>query len=116
MVAIGACLVMFPIAFSVGLEPAAGPGLIFINIPIALLQLPFGRIGLFVFFLLLLLAALTSAISLLEMAVAFLIDSCGWSRTIATSTMTGAIYLLGIPSALSGSDGFLARSLKRLSA
>ena len=66
---------LFPIAFSVGLKPSAGPGLIFINIPQALLQLPFGRLGLVLFFLLLLLAALTSAVSLLEMAVSFLIDS-----------------------------------------
>ena len=114
VVAIGACLIMFPIAFTVGLEPAAGPGLIFINVPIALLQLPFGRIGLLVFFLLLLLAALTSAISLLEMAVAFLIDSLGWSRSAATSTMAALIYLLGIPSALSGGEGFFGAGLKQM--
>ena len=114
IVAIAACLIVFPIAFSVGLEPAAGPGLIFINIPIALIQLPLGRIGLLVFFFLLLLAALTSAISLLEMAVAFLIDSCGWSRTLATSVMAGFIYLLGIPSALSGGNGFFGAGLKQI--
>ncbi|WP_019507862.1 sodium-dependent transporter [Pleurocapsa sp. PCC 7319] len=114
IVAIGACLVLFPIAFSVGLEPSAGPGLIFINIPLALLQLPWGRIGLLVFFVLLLLAALTSAVSLLEMAVSFLIDSLGWSRTLAASTMGGFIYLLGIPSALSGGSGFFGAGLKQL--
>ncbi|MEM7760384.1 MAG: sodium-dependent transporter [Cyanobacteria bacterium P01_A01_bin.40] len=114
IVAIGACLIMFPIAFSVGLEPTAGPGLIFINIPIALLQLPLGRIGLIVFFGLLLLAALTSAISLLEMAVAFLIDSCGWTRKIATATMAGLIYLLGIPAALSGGEGFFGTKLEQM--
>ncbi len=114
VVAIGACLVLFPISFSVGLEPSAGPGLIFINIPIALLQLPFGRIGLLVFFLLLLLAALTSAISLLEMPVAFLIDSWGWSRSVAASTMGGFIYLLGIPSAFSGGEGFFGAGLKQI--
>ncbi|NER28084.1 MAG: sodium-dependent transporter [Symploca sp. SIO1C4] len=113
VVAIGACLVLFPIAFSVGLEPSAGPGLIFINIPLALLQLPFGRIGLLVFFLLLLLAALTSAISLLEMAVAFLIDSLSWSRSVAGFTMAIFIYLLGIPSAISGGTGFFGAGLKQ---
>ena len=111
VVAIGACLVIFPIVFSVGLEPSAGPGLIFINIPLALLQLPFSRWGLVLFFLLLLLAALTSAVSLLEMSVAFLIDSCGWSRAIATVTMGIFIYLLGIPSALSGGTGFFGTGL-----
>ena len=114
VVALGSCLVLFPIAFSVGLEPGAGPGLIFINLPIALLQLPFGRIGLLLFFLLLLLAALTSAISLLEMAVAFLIDSLGWSRSVAAATMGGFIYLLGIPSALSGGNGFFGKGLEQI--
>ena len=114
VVAIGACLIMFPIAFSVGLEPSAGPGLIFINIPIALLQLPGGQIFLLIFFLLLLLAALTSAISLLEMAVAFVIDSLGWSRSKATLVMTMFIYLLGMPSALSGGKGFFGTGLKNI--
>ena len=111
VVALGACLVIFPIVFSVGLEPSAGPGLIFINIPLALLQLPFSRWGLVIFFLLLLLAALTSAVSLLEMSVAFLIDSYGCSRAIATVTMGIFIYLLGIPSALSGGTGFFGKGL-----
>lgn len=113
IVALGSCLVLFPIAFSVGLEPSAGPGLIFINIPLALLQLPFGRVGLWLFFLLLLLAALTSAISLLEMSVSSLIDSWGWSRKIAAITMGGFIYLLGIPSCLSGGAGFFGAGLKQ---
>ena len=112
IVALGACLVLFPIAFSAGLEPSAGPGLIFINIPLALLQLPFGRLGLVIFFLLLLLAALTSAVSLLEMAVSFLIDSLGYSRAIATIIMGTSVYLLGIPSALSGSTGFFGARLQ----
>lgn len=114
VVAIGACLVLFPIAFSAGLEPSAGPGLIFINIPLALLQLPWGRVGLLVFFVLLLLAALTSAVSLLEMAVAFLIDSFRWSRTLAASLMGSFIYFLGIPSALSGGEGFFGAGLKQM--
>ena len=111
VVALGACSVIFPIVFSVGLEPSAGPGLIFINIPLALLQLPFGRWIMLLFFSLLMLAALTSAVSLLEMAVAFLIDSCGWSRTVATVTIGIFIYLLGIPSALSGGTGFFGAEL-----
>ena len=113
IVALGSCLVLFPIAFSAGLEPSAGPGLIFINIPLALLQLPFGRVGLLLFFSLLLLAALTSAISLLEMSVSSLIDSWGWSRKIATMAMGAFIYLLGIPSCLSGGTGFFGAGLEQ---
>ncbi|MDJ0635432.1 MAG: sodium-dependent transporter [Xenococcaceae cyanobacterium MO_188.B29] len=112
-IAIGACLVLFPITFSVGLEPAAGPGLVFINIPLALLQLPFGYIGSILFFLLLSLAALTSAISLLEVPTAFLIDSLGWSRRLAATVCGGIIYLLGFPSAVSGGEGFWGEGLKQ---
>lgn len=112
-VAIGACLILFPITFSVGLEPAAGPGLVFINIPLALLQLPFGQIWLLVFFLLLSLAALTSAISLLEVPTAFLIDSLGWSRSMAASCCAALIYVLGFPSAVSGGAGFWGEGLKQ---
>ena len=112
IVALGSCLVLFPIVFSVGLEPSAGPGLIFINLPIALLQIPFRQIGL-LFFLLLFLAALTSAVSLLEMAVSFAIDSLGWSRNMAAAVMGGSIYLLGIPVAVSGGEGFFGAGLKQ---
>ena len=114
LIAIGSCLVLFPITFSVGLEPTAGPGLVFINIPTALLQLSFGHIGLFVFFLLLCFAALTSAISLLEVTTAFLIDSWGWSRRVAAISCGALIYLLGIPSAVSGGDGFWGEGLKQI--
>lgn len=114
IVAIGACLVLFPITFSVNLEPSVGPGLVFINIPLALLQLPLGRIGLVIFFILLFIAALTSAISLLEVVTSFLIDSLGWKRTRAASICAVVIYFLGIPSALSGGEGFFGKGLQSL--
>lgn len=114
VVAIGACLVLFPITFSAGLEPSEGPGLVFINIPLALLQLPFGYIGLSVFFLLLSLAALTSAISLLEVPTSFLIDSLGWSRSLATTVCAALIYALGLPSAVSGGEGFWGKGLEQI--
>lgn len=114
VVAIGACLILFPITFSVGLEPAAGPGLVFINIPLALVQLPFGQIWLLVFFLLLSLAALTSAISLLEVPTAFLIDSLGWSRPLSATFCAALIYALGLPSAVSGGEGFWGEGLKQI--
>lgn len=114
VVAVAACLILFPITFSVGLEPAAGPGLVFINIPLALHQLPWGGIGMFVFFLLLFIAALTSAISLLEVATAFLIDSLGWRRHKATITCGAIVYFLGLPSAASGGDGLFGSGMERL--
>jgi NSS family neurotransmitter:Na+ symporter len=101
LVALMACLILFPITFSKGMEPAGGPGLVFVNIPSALSELPGGSFLSVVFFLLLFFAALTSAVSLLEVAGSFLIDEKGWSRKKAMLTIGGAIFLFGIPSALS---------------
>jgi NSS family neurotransmitter:Na+ symporter len=114
IVAVAACLILFPITFSVGLEPSAGPGLVFINIPLALHQLPLGGVAMFVFFLLLFIAALTSAISLLEVTTAFLIDSLGWRRLKAAITCGMVVYFLGLPSAASGGNGFFGSGMEQM--
>ena len=103
MIALVACLVIFPITFSYGLESAAGPGLIFTTLPIAFAQMPAGGFIGTVFFALLVFAALTSAISLLEVGTAFFIDERGWARRKATLVAGLGITLLGIPAALTGS-------------
>lgn len=100
LVAILAGFVVFPIVFSFNLEPSAGPGLIFKTLPIAFAQLPGGAWVALAFFVLLSFAALTSAISLLEVACAYFVDEQGWSRSRASWTLGGVIFLLGIPSAL----------------
>jgi NSS family neurotransmitter:Na+ symporter len=102
-VALVACLVLFPIIFSYDMEPGAGPGLVFVSLPIAFAQMPGGAAWATVFFVLLVFAALTSAISLLEVVVSYFIDERGWSRKLASVVCGGAIALIGIPSALSGS-------------
>lgn len=79
-----------------------GPGLLFVKFPQALVQMPGGYYVTLFFFVLVFFAALTSAISLLEVAVAFLIDK-GWNRKVATNVMTISIWVVGIPSALSAS-------------
>jgi NSS family neurotransmitter:Na+ symporter len=104
LVALMACLVLFPITFSYGMEPSAGPSLVFENIPIAFSQLPGSTIWAVTFFLLLVFAALTSAISLLEVATSYFIDELGWSRSVAVPVTGGAIILLGVPSALAFSS------------
>ena len=104
LVALMACLVLFPITFSYGMEPSAGPALVFKNIPIAFSQLPGSTIWALTFFLLLVFAALTSAISLLEVAASYFIDELGWSRSVAVPVTGGVIILLGIPSALAASS------------
>lgn len=101
LVAIVAGLAIFPIVFSVGMEPGAGPGLIFKTLPQVFATIPFGTILAVLFFILLAFAALSSAISLLEVLTAFMIDEKKVDRKKATIIMTIAVYIAGIPSALS---------------
>jgi NSS family neurotransmitter:Na+ symporter len=110
-VALLACLVIFPITFTFGMEPTAGPGLVFQNLPVAFAQLPFGAAWATLFFVLLTFAALTSAISLLEVATAYFIDDWGLRRSRATLMTGAAIFVLGIPSALSGATAFFGADL-----
>jgi NSS family neurotransmitter:Na+ symporter len=100
LVAVLAGFVVFPLAFSFGLEPGAGPGLIFRTLPIAFAQLPGGYWVALGFFILLSFAAITSSISLLEVASAYFIDEQDWSRNRAAWTLGIVIFLLGIPSAM----------------
>ncbi len=101
VIALVACLVLFPITFASGFDPAAGPGLVFQNMPIALMDLPAGTMWATIFFVLLFFAALTSAISLLEVAASYLIDEKGVSRHAAAIGCGVAIIIFAIPSALS---------------
>jgi len=101
LVALLAGLAIFPVVFAAGLEPGAGPGLVFQTIPIVFSGLPWGSFLACVFFLLLLFAALSSSISMLEVPVAYLIDEKGWKRRRATLAVGAGAFLVGIPSALS---------------
>ncbi|MBI1919462.1 MAG: sodium-dependent transporter [Geobacter sp.] len=100
-VALLAGVAIFAIAFSYGMEPAAGPGLVFKTLPIVFSQMPGGTLVAILFFVLLVFAALTSSISLLEVVVAYYCDEKKWSRKKATLVMGGIIFLIGVPSALS---------------
>ena len=100
-IAILAALVIFPIVFAHGLDPAAGAGLVFQSLPIAFGQMPGGSFVAVVFFLLLTFAAWTSAISLMEPAVAYFIESRGWSRVRAAVSVGVTIWLLGFLTVLS---------------
>jgi NSS family neurotransmitter:Na+ symporter len=102
LIALLACLIIFPITFNYGLEPTQGPGLIFASIPIAFAQMPAGALLATIFFALLVFAALTSSISLLEVAAAYFIDEKGWTRHRATLVSGGIVAVLAVPSALTG--------------
>jgi NSS family neurotransmitter:Na+ symporter len=95
LVAILAGLIIFPIVFSNGLEPNAGVGLVFQTLPIAFGQMPFGSIFGSLFFILLTLAALSSAISLIEPAIAWLVETGKFARLTATIIVGIATWLFG---------------------
>lgn len=101
LAAVLAGCVVFPAVFSAGLDPASGPGLAFVTMPTVFAEMPAGRVFGVVFFVLLAIAALTSAISLLEPVVAFLTDEHGFQRRNAAVLVGGLAFLLGVPSSLS---------------
>lgn len=101
LIAILAGIAIFPAVFSFNLEPAQGPGLIFGTLPKVFSAIAGGGIFACLFFILVFLAAVTSAIALLEVSVSFAIDTMKWPRKKATLIIGTAIFVLGIPSALS---------------
>lgn len=101
VVALMAGLAIFPVVFANGLEPGAGPGLIFQTLPLAFGQMPLGSLFGALFFVLLLFAAWTSAISLLEPVVEWLEDKLIFGRQGSAIVVGLACWLLGIASILS---------------
>ena len=101
LVALLAGLAIFPIVFSNGLEPGAGPGLIFQTLPIAFGQMPGGIFFGTLFFILLSFAAWTSAISLIEPAVTWLVENKNMNRVRACTIAGGLTWLVGLGTVLS---------------
>lgn len=95
-VAILAGLAIFPIVFAHGLEPGQGPGLIFQTLPLAFGAMPAGIFFASLFFLLLVFAAWSSAISLIEPLVAWLVENRGISRVSATVWSGMGAWMLGL--------------------
>lgn len=114
LIATLASLVVFPITFSFGLGAKAGPGLVFESIPIAFSQMTGGYPLSVVFFVLIAFAALTSTISLQEVVTSSFIDITGWKRWKTSLGAGVAIFLFGIPSALSGKPFFFGDAFKAL--
>lgn len=100
-VALLAGLMIFPIVFAFGIEAAAGPGLIFVTIPVALSAISFGGYIAVLFLVLLFIAALTSALSMFEPVVAWLTERFGISRPLA-ALIAGALgWFIGLAAVLS---------------
>lgn len=100
-VAIMAGLAIFPIVFSHGLEPSAGPGLLFQTLPIAFGQMNAGVIFGTLFFVLVSFAAWSSAISLAEPIVAWLIERFNISRYKAAAIIGVSAWILGLATVFS---------------
>ena len=98
--AIVAGIAIFPAVFAFGIDPAQGPALAFVTLPQVFAKMPGGAWFGLAFFLLLSVAALTSAVSLLEVPVAFAVARFGISRRTAALSIGAAVFLAGVPSAL----------------
>lgn len=101
LVALAAGLVIFPIVFANGLEPGQGPGLMFVTMPLAFGQMPLGTLFGTTFFVLVSFAAITSAISLLEPALAFLVERYNAQRHRVAISLGVLCWVLGLGSVFS---------------
>ena len=88
-------LMIMPSVFAFGLDPTAGPGLTFITMPAVFAQLPFGQIFAAIFYLCLIVAAITSSVSMIEILVAFLVDEHDFGRPKAAVFSTVALAVVG---------------------
>lgn len=100
-IAVVAGLVIFPALFCFGMDPQAGPGLLFKTMPVIFGQLPGGSIFASMFFFLVVLAGLTSGMGYLEAPAATFSELFGISRKKSVWGILAIMYILGIPSILS---------------
>ena len=105
MVALLAGLAIFPIVISSGLEMNQGPGLIFQTLTVAFGAMPGGQLFGTLFFILLIFAAWTSSISLIEPMIIWLIEKYSMTRIKAATIASGAAWLLGIGTIISFNIG-----------
>jgi len=104
LVSLMAAMMIFPIIFTFGFSPQEGPGLLFKTMPLVFSKLPGTLLLSTIFFLLVLFAALTSAISVLEVLVATATENFKMSRKKAVLIISAVIFIIGVPSALAGSN------------
>ena len=101
MFALIAGVAIMPAVFAFGLDPQSGPGLVFETLPYVFSQMPAGGVIAIVFFIALLVAALTSSISMLEVAVAYLVEEKGLKRLSASLIVFAVCWVVGVLCSLS---------------
>ena len=94
-------IAIMPAVFAFGLDPQSGPGLVFETLPYVFSQMPAGGIVAIIFFTALLVAALTSSISMLEVAVAYLVEEKKFTRVSACVTLFVLCWVVGAVCSLS---------------
>ena len=99
-VAFVAGLIIIPSCFAYGVDPAAGPGLVFQTLPNIFAEMPGGRIWGALFFLFMIFAALSTVVAVFENIIAFGMDSKGWSRKKACLINVILVAVLSVPCAL----------------
>ncbi|MEC9493136.1 sodium-dependent transporter [Flexistipes sp.] len=92
-----AALAIIPAVFAFGLDPAAGPGLLFVSIPTVFAKMPGGYIFGILFFLSVVFAGFSSSVSMLEPAVEGFMDKTGFSRGKAVLLLSIVAFLVGLP-------------------
>lgn len=101
LIALLAGVIIFPAIFHAGASPDAGTSLVFVVMPTIFDAMPAGTLFALGFYVLLAIAALTSTMSLLEVIVAYFVDEHGWTREKTVWVISGACFLVAVPSALS---------------
>lgn len=95
IIALFSGLLIFPAVFTYGLEPTAGPSLIFISLPQVFLKMPSGRIFSILFFLLIIVAAITSMVCMLEIIITYVDEKTKFSRKVSTWLVVFAVFIGG---------------------
>ncbi len=101
LVALMAGFAIFPLVFANGLDPAGGPGLIFLTLPLAFGSMPAGALFGTLFFILLVFAALTSSIAIMETVISRFVENHPAQRKTATRFAGFAAWLIGLATAFS---------------
>jgi NSS family neurotransmitter:Na+ symporter len=100
LIALAGGLIVFPIVFSFGLDPATGSGLTFLSLPLVFQSMPLGFLVGAAFFLLLFVAGLTSAVGFFEVGSSSLVDELSWSRRRSSLVLSMVIACVGVPASL----------------
>ena len=101
MFALIAGVAIMPAVFAFGIDPQSGPGLVFETLPYVFSQMPAGGLVAILFFIALLVAAITSSISMFEVGVAYLIEERKMSRMAACSVLFAVCWSVGALCSLS---------------